>query len=181
MKYHIYWPLLLLVMLVSFGCNMQQATEPGIQQQSERIFHSKITDPYFPSAAAPPMDTIIIIEDFFSPKPSCAGEGFEFSTGALHFLVKEGFDNTGRHHFKSHINAINISAVGANGAKYRITGSANTGFRDTPAGSYVSKSVSNFGLVGKRINIPLNLEFRYTINEDNKIVIEAVHFSCSES
>jgi hypothetical protein len=161
-------------MLIVISCDKQKPLEPDFAQDTTVKSLSKIR---------PPLDTLIIITDFYTTTNfPCAlggeGEIVEFSSGALHFLTQISFDNLGRRHVASHVNAANIKALGQmSGSNYTVTGASKISFPDLKPGTVATTSMFNFGLRGKEANSQLQLKVLYTLTSADELNIKVEEFS----
>ena len=168
------WPCLLIITLLVPNCDVQKPMAPDSTHETAVTSLSKIR---------PPLDTLIIITDFYSTANfPCAlggpGETVEFSSGALHFLTQMSFDDLGRGHVTSHVNASNIIALGqTSGSVYTVTGASKISFQNLNPGTVATTSVLDFGLRGKEANSRLLLNVLYTLTSTDKLRINIEDFS----
>jgi hypothetical protein len=180
MKSNILWLCPLIITLLVTSCDMQKPMAPNSTQGTSATSSFK---------KWPPLDTLIIITDFFSTAYfSCAldgtGEVVEFSSGALHFLTQMSFDNLGRQHVTSHVNASNIKVLGqTSGSIYTVTGASEISFEYLNPGTVSTTSVLDFGLRGKEANSLLILKVLYTLTstDELKINVEDFSFVCKDA
>lgn len=178
MNNNIIWPSLLIITLLMLSCDIQKPMVPNFTQETTVTSLSKIR---------PPLDTLIIITDFYrTTNFPCAlngaGEIVEFSSGALHFLTQMSFDSLGRRHTTSHVNASNISVLGqTSGSIYIVTGASKISFQFLNPGTVTTTCVLNFGLRGQEANSRLLLKVLYTLtsNDELKISVEDFSFVCN--